>query len=391
MKILYLCQLYPPLLYGGGEYIFYEWAKELVKKGNECFVITQRIEGTKEREVIDGINVIRVGPKITYKGALYSIGAFGNFGYFLNSFFKGMKIVKEQKIDIIHSNTFLPAFSGYLISKLTKIPHIVTVHDVYLLQQKEFWKKWSSQPEVSFLVSKLGPLIEKLILNMKYSAIHTVSKTSKRDILKVSKKNKVIIVPNGIDLKKYDEIKSKKKKNQFIYIGRHVFYKNLETVIRAMALVANKIPDAKLIVVGDGPMRNKWENLARYLKLENNISFVGRVSHQEKVKLLKESQFLVMPSLIEGFGIVVIEAFACKIPVIASNVMPLPELVKDEENGYLVPPFGIKEWYEKIIKLLENEKLCERMGKKGRKLVEENYTIQKIAEDVLKMYNKVIK
>ena len=140
MKILYLCQLYPPLLYGGGEYIFYEWAKELVKRGHSCYVITQKVEGTKEREILDGIEVHRVGPQISYKGAIYSINLFENIGYISSSFWKGLKIARKEKIDIIHSNTFMPAFSGQLISKLTKIPHITTIHDIYLLQQKEFWK-----------------------------------------------------------------------------------------------------------------------------------------------------------------------------------------------------------------------------------------------------------
>ena len=85
MKILYLTQLYPPMLYGGGEYIFSKWAQEMANRGHTICVITQKVKGTKDFEVLNGVNVYRILPEIKYRGSLYSIGLAHNLGFLLSS------------------------------------------------------------------------------------------------------------------------------------------------------------------------------------------------------------------------------------------------------------------------------------------------------------------
>ena len=107
MKILYLTQLYAPLVYGGGEYIFAKWAEEMARRGHEISVITQKINGTHEYERLNGVDVYRIKPEIKYKSALYNIGIKQNIGFLFNTLFKAKKLA--LKIDLIHSNTFTPS------------------------------------------------------------------------------------------------------------------------------------------------------------------------------------------------------------------------------------------------------------------------------------------
>lgn len=385
MKILYFCQLFYPAIYGGGEYVFFQWAKELVKRGHKVFTITQRLVGERNFEIIDGVHIYRVGPAIEYKGTLPP-NIFENFGYVISAITKGIILIAKKKIDIIHSNTYAPALAGQVCAIISKKPHIITIHDVYSLVGEEFWNKWASQACAMNPVAKIGPLVEKLVLELPATVFHTVSKTSKNDLYLCGLK-RVKVIYNGIDLQDFDSINSREvDPHQAIFIGRLVFYKNLDTIIKCMKRVVTKIPDSRLIVVGDGPMRPSMEKLVKDLGLTENVIFKGRVSHEEKVKLLKKSSFLVFPSLVEGFGIVLLEAFACYKPVLVSAVRPLTEIIDDGIDGYCIPPFDVDAWASKMIELFCDFNTARKMGVSAREKLERKFTIQKTVDALEKLY-----
>jgi glycosyltransferase involved in cell wall biosynthesis len=389
MKILYFTQLYPPMLYGGGEYIFSKWAERMAKKGHDVTVITQKIVNTKSNEVLNGVKVLRIPPTIKYSGALYSISLLENliFLYYLIS----VGIKRSKGCDLIHSNTFVPTFAAEIISRLTGKPHISTIHDVYFQTNKKFWENWAHQSSVSSLSRWSGQFIEKLILKLKPSRIHTVSETSKKDLIKAGKKHdEIIVVPNGINLDEY-QIKAIKKPFQICFIGRLVFYKNIDTVIKSFRNIVDALPEARFIIAGRGPCENELRNLTNSLNLANNIVFIGRISHTDKLKLLAESQVMVQPSLVEGFGITIIESFACGTPVISSNVMPLPELVRDGENGVAVDPYDVPKWAYFIEQYLLNPDKCKEQGEYGKKVVIEKYTIETITNKIEELYKCIIR
>ncbi len=401
MKILYFCQLYPPAIYGGGEYIFFQWARELVKRGHEVFTITQRLSNisSKDFEEIDGIKIYRVGPSIQYKGSLPP-SIKDNAGYLFSAFFKGIDIIKENKIDIIHSNTYSPAYAGQLCSMFTGKAHVITFHDLYLVGNNAVWDNWSNQTGVSRYTSFIAPLIERLALLLPASLVHTVSDTSKNELIPYIANKPIITIPNGVLLQDYDYnvIKDNERHEQVnvqlsgsfvLYVGRLVFYKNLQTVINCFDKVIKEIPSAKLVIVGDGPFRKQLESDA--IHLEENVVFTGRVSDTEKIRLLHESSFFVFPSLVEGFGIVILEAYTQKKPVLASNVMPLPELVEDGVTGFTIPPFDENMWSEKIIYCLKNIEKTKLMGLKGYEKLTQHYTIERIVDQMEKTYFDLIK
>lgn len=390
MKILYFCQLYPPAVYGGGEYLFFQWARELVRRGHKVFTITQRLVGERNFEVVNGIHVYRVGPAIKYKGTL-PLGTLENIGYVIDAAIKGITMITKNRIHVIHSNTYSPTFAGQICASIFQKPHVITVHDVYFLLEKNFWDKWASQACLGNSVGKIGSLVEKIVLKFPAAVFHSVSETSRQD-LNTCGLQKVTVIYNGIDLRDFDSINTVDLvPYQAIYVGRLVFYKNLDIVIRSMKLVVSRIPDSRLIIVGDGPIRARLEKLVKDLCLTKNVVFKGRISHEEKVRLLKQSSFLVLPSLVEGFGIVLLEAFACHKPVLVSAVRPLTEIVENEKDGCFVAPFDVAMWAEKMIELFNNPRKAKKMGVYGRRKLERNYTVQKAVDKLEELYSKVVK
>ncbi|NWF86727.1 glycosyltransferase family 4 protein [Candidatus Bathyarchaeota archaeon] len=389
INILYFCQLYPPAIYGGGEYIFFQWAKELVRRGHRVFTVTQRLDGTQDYEIVDGIDVYRVGPSVAYEGIL-SVNIRDNVGYILEATVKGMLLLSRNYIDLIHSNTYSPIIPGCICSTMFHKPHVVTFHDVYLLGRTKFWKEWTQQPSIPRLTAFLGPIFERFALMLSgNSIIHTVSETSKHDLVSCNVKAPIVVISNAVDMEKFDTPKGDIQNHpQAIYIGRLVFYKNLETVFEAFRQLRRTFPETKLIIVGDGPFREHLQKLAE--NLNDRIVFTGRVSEEEKLSLLKQSSFLVLPSLVEGFGIVILEAFACQKPALVSNIPPLSEIVEDGVDGFTIPPFESDLWAHKMLHLFMNPQLAHEMGLKGHEKLKRSYTIKRVADKLEEFYKSII-
>jgi glycosyltransferase involved in cell wall biosynthesis len=318
-----------------------------------------------------------------------------NAGYLIGACIKGIELLKKYEIDLIHSNTYSPAFAGQFCASLFRKPHVITFHDLYLLGNNRIWESWARQPGISHLTGFIAPLIERLSLMLPATIIHTVSETSKKEISQyVKNKSKIVIIPNGLLLEDYECDGSEpnfikdSKSPLALYIGRLVYYKNLQTILSCFDRVLKEKPSAKLVIVGDGPFRSELERAAKHL--DGNVVFTGRVSHDEKLRLLNESSFLILPSLVEGFGIVILEAYACRKPVLVSSVRPLTEIVENGKDGYFVAPFDECAWTEKMTELFRDAHRTRKMGNYGREKLEQRYTIQKIVDDLENLYCAII-
>jgi len=160
MKILLLTQFLSTTK-GGGEHVFALMGKLLAKSGNKVWIITNKIKN-EEYEYHKNLKIIFVPPTLEHKGGLPP-GFKDNLLYCTFALRKGISIIKKERIDIIHSNNFTPAFTGSLLSLLTSKPHVTTIHDVFSLY-KDFWKHWAKQENVSKLNVLLAPLFERLMI-----------------------------------------------------------------------------------------------------------------------------------------------------------------------------------------------------------------------------------
>jgi glycosyltransferase involved in cell wall biosynthesis len=384
MNVLFLTQFFSTTR-GGGEYLFSVMARELSKNNHKVWVITNRIIGEEYKE--DKVKIIFVKPDLEHKGGLPP-KFLDNIKYSINSIREGRKIIKNENIDVIHSNNFAPALAGSILSFLTKKPHVTAIWDIFTLCGKDYWNKWVKQSGVSKIHEIIGPKFEKLILKIPSSAIHTISEATKEDLLSFGSKKPIhVILPSIETISKID---AELNPFQFVCIGRLVFYKNVEILIRAFAEIKKIEPKVKLIIVGGGPHINILKNLTNKLDLESNIEFKGFVTEKEKMKIVSESNSLLFPSLCEGFGLVILEAFSQAKPVLVSNIRPMSDIVEDKETGYVIDPQNEAEWIEKILNLIKNPSESKRMGNNGFQNIGIKYNKNKMSSRILEMYQKVI-
>ena len=205
---------------------------------------------------------------------------------------------------------------------------------------------------------------------------------------KIGCNKEIFVISNGINCLKFE--KEPKISNQAIFVGRLIFYKNVDVLIDAFKKVLQKIPDARLVIIGDGPLRSKLEDKEKEAKISNQIIFKGYVSENEKIKLIQQSDVLLNPSFIEGFGLTVLEGFACEKPVIVSDVPPLPDLISDTKDGFIVNAFDSSEWAKKIIQVMSNPAQSVIMGKNGRSKLETEFSLNNKVDKIIEMYNTVI-
>ena len=158
-----------------------------------------------------------------------------------------------------------------------------------------------------------------------------------------------------------------------------------------MPSVISEIPDSELVIVGDGVMRRELEELSRKYEVKGHVKFVGFVDENLKPLYYKAADVFCLPSIItsESFGIVNLEAMACGVPVVASKIGGIPDVVKNGKTGILVPPRDPKALAEAIICLLQDENVRRKMGRNARKKAE-NYSWKRIAEKYERVYEELI-
>ncbi len=175
-----------------------------------------------------------------------------------------------------------------------------------------------------------------------------------------------------------------------MYVGRLVFYKNIEVILKAFVIIKKQFPDVKLLIAGDGPHRQTLERLTTKLELQDNISFEGYVTPEKKEKILAESNALVFPSTMEGFGLVMLEAFQQKRPVLVSDIPPMSDIIQDSETGFVIEPYNEKAWAEKIIHLIKNPSVSDDMGKKGLQELKTKYSQESFYKNLMSMYESIV-
>lgn len=209
--------------------------------------------------------------------------------------------------------------------------------------------------------------------------------------------NKIEVIPNGIDLSEYSKLPPKgsfKKKFSIdnnekiiLFLGRIHRIKGVDILIKAFARINRKLENVKLVIVGpDDGYLYKVKALAKTLGISDKVAFIGPLHGVNKLEVYVDADFLVVPSLYEIFGIVILEAYACGKPVIASSVMGPKELVLDGKTGILVNPGEINELTDAIKLLLYDENKTKNMGMKARQFVAENFDIEKVANKIEKLY-----
>ncbi len=279
---------------------------------------------------------------------------------------------------VYHSHIPSPFFARE-ITKRGLRPHVVTYHNDVVIPERV--NGYRIPAKIGSIVEKINEEITIPILESADVIIATTKSYAKTS--PILSKFEVEIVPNAIDVNRYEFCED--KEDYVIYIGRLVEYKGLPILLEAMSIVQREIP-LRLVVVGDGEDRQRFENLAKRLGVE--VTFTGRASEERKIDLLKRARILVLPSQsrLEAFGIVLLEAMACGTPVIGSNIAGVRDVAK--EGGLVF--YDVEDLVEKILKLATNDALAKSLGRKGRKAVEDRYDWDVVIEKIKMIYSAVV-
>jgi glycosyltransferase involved in cell wall biosynthesis len=303
----------------------------------------------------------------------------------------GYRIIKENEISVIHTNSWTPVIAGSLLGRITNVPVISTVVDIFTNNEFGGWRRWAKFNRLSSYHAVAARILEKISLMMPSEVLHTISNSTRTDVITVRPNARITVIYPGIDTSDYITLTHSTEYCDFIlYIGRLVYYKNVDVIIKAFKFVTESVPNAKLIIVGEGPMKETWQEMATNIGLGERIMFLGNVSNSEKIRLLSKCSALALPSLFEGFGLVILEAFAMKKPVLVSDVKPFDEIVDDGVDGFVLSNDNPFLWSEKIKYLLMNKTICKRMGENGKPKAYDKFGLEKSFAKMEELYKEVI-
>jgi len=331
-------------LAGGAEVHLHEIFSRIAGMGHRVTLFCSSFPGAAVEETIDGIRVIREGGRhlFNFRVPIRYWRQFRREGY-------------DVVIDDMNK---IPFFTPLFVRE----PLVVLIH--HLFETVIF-------REIFFPLALYVYLAERAAVALcrrRGVALFAVSPSTKAALIeKGLASEKIDIVPNCVDHDLYRPGGEPRSRTPLVgYFGRLKKYKSVDHLIRAFAGICEMVPDASLIIIGEGDDRRSLEELAGKLGIREKVRFTGFVDEQQKVRLLQEVWFLVNPSSVEGWGLTVIEANACGTAVIASDVPGLRDAIRNGETGILYRYGDIDDLTEKMNALLRDGEMRERLGRAAR-------------------------
>ncbi len=327
-------------LSGGAEVHLHEIFSRVASMGHEVTLFCSSFKGAPDEETIDGIRVIREGGRyfFNYLVPIRYWSRFRNEGY-------------DVVLDDMNK---IPFFTPLYVRK----PLVLIVH--HLFDTVIFREAIVPLALYVYILERIGVSIYR----SRRIPVFAVSPSTRAELLKKGFRHSDIeLVPNCVDHTRYRPTGVARSATPLIgYMGRLKKYKSVDHLLQAFARMLKSIPDARLVVIGEGDDRPNLEKAAAELGIAGSVQFTGFVDEERKLALLQEAWYLVNTSSVEGWGLTVIEANACGTPVIASDVPGLRDAVKDGETGMLYPYGEIDTLTDKMLSLANDRDLRERLG-----------------------------
>jgi len=384
MKIAFISYYYHPFIEGGSGVYANCIVENLAKNGMEMHVFTLKAPRKKQSNII-----VHDIPFINKK--FFSI-----LTYYNNLKKEYSKIEKKlDGFDVLHENDLF----GYPLAKIKKkTPRVVTIHHINKIEAEKagyLYRIKNLRNEIGY-----GLKWEKDVIQ-RADKIIAVSEFTKNEIITAYKINekKIKVIYNGTFNKniKFSQEELEQFKNKLripkdfgiiLFVGNIIARKNIDMLLRAFKEI--KYRKSILIIAGFGDF-SQYSRLSEKLEVQNRMIFTGKVNNIDLQKLYNICDLFVLPSKLEGFGIVLVEAMVAGKPIVATNVGGIPEVVKDKRNGLLVEVNDKEKLAEAMDYFLENPDIASKVGNYNRKYVNERFSWEKNAKETVEVYRSLIR
>ncbi|MEG3224060.1 MAG: glycosyl transferase family 1 [Methanobacteriales archaeon Met13] len=366
--------------HGGTEIATYHLAREMARRGHQVEVFTTALDNRTVVEA-DRVTVHRYATQFRVASANFSWGL--------------LRGPQKVEVDLAHAHYNMPHadYSALKYSQKRGVPLVVTYH--------------ADAPNTggSFLRNQLQSYYNRHFLPRVLEQSDIIITTSKsyidRSRFLGRYREKIRVIPNGIHLEEFQTNLSKEEcrlklglpldKKIILFFGNLIPYKGPDVLLRALAEVKKEYFEVQLLYVGRGPLKSELRSLARKLGVEEDVNFSGYVSPPLKALYYQAADIFCLPSvnLAEAFGIVNLEAMASGLPIIASDLGGIPDIVVDGENGLTVPPGDVNKLGAALLYLIENQAERRKMGQAGMRKVQD-YSWEKIAGKVEAIYHELV-
>ena len=366
MRVLLHCVYYPPEL-GGLESHVAGLAEGLVQMGHEVRVVTSRSRpGLAEDEVVRGVRVRR-----TWMPGRNPLGwsAFA---------LESVPWTREwaRWAEVLHAQAFASILPVGVAARASGRPWVASLHTSHFLRRARL-RRW--RPILRWMVKWPD---------------HVLS--ASREIADVAGTlapgTPIEAVTNGVDTDRFrppDGGSLSGEGERTIIVPRRLFRKNgVEHLIRALPRVCERVPLLRARIVGDGPERTRLEALSLELGVADAVTFLGARPHESMPELLTSGELAVFPSLMEATSVAALEAMSCGLPVVATSVGGLPEIV-DDEVGALVPPADAEALADGIVRILEDPDR-EALGRRARERVVASWSNRRLVERHVAIYEDLV-
>ena len=381
MQILMFNHEFPPIG-GGSGWVSYFFGKHFVEAGHDVYLVTSQFQNLPVDEEVEGIHVHRVPTMRRNKDVC---GVHEMLTYAISSSLHGFRKAYQLKPDIVQIFSGIPAGGGgYLLKRVRGTPYVV------FLSGRDVPSANPDPPYYRWIYAALNPIIRGIWRNA--GAVVACSDGLRDLATQTAPELPFEVIPDGLDLKRFSPVsrRANQSRVRILTIGRLIPRKGFQFLIKALPQVIEQAQvDFEIEIVGDGPHRDALVALAKGLKVDRKIRFPGSVSYSELPQKYREADVFVLCSLAEGMPLVVLEAMGTGLPIVASRVQGIEDLVRDGVNGALFPPEDVNGLARSLAEFINDGEERIRMGKSSIDLVQK-YDWKNIANAYLAIYERIL-
>lgn len=376
-----------------GSFVFEE-VKALAEEGFEIHVVTQHNPGIPYEEVMDQIHIHRfrwLEPK-TFRALVHFKGLMDTFRmmtYVISLFFSLIQIIRKYKIQIIHAHSVIPTgFIASVVSKIMGKPLFITAHGMDI-------NNFENRPIFNYFISRS--------LNSSSKSIAVSEDLAKKMRAMINDQNKIVVLRNAVDTDRFNPTINRDLRQNFdikdeeiliLFVGYLDEFKGIFELIDAFSTITRENSNVKLMMVGAGPKKEDLLKILTKMGIENKVIFTGMIEHEKIHRYYQAADIFILPSYTEGGGppLVIMEAMACGLPIIGTNVGGIPEGIENGVNGYILPPKNVDKLTKKLDILIKNDDLRKKFGNNSLEKIEEySLVLGKKTEKLINLYESQIK